>query len=97
MRKETKMWKCRDGRKIRICDMDDNHLLNAIKMIERLARREISYCLSVAYDLEATLQGEVALDEIAREIRRLEYEGVSPEEVCSSYENLVREKKRRGL
>jgi hypothetical protein len=29
------MWKCRDGRKIRVKDMDDAHLANTIRMLQR--------------------------------------------------------------
>jgi len=33
--KVTQKWKTKDGRIIRICDMDDNHLLNAQRMCRR--------------------------------------------------------------
>jgi hypothetical protein len=35
MRKVTKQWTMRNGTKIRICDMDDDHLNNSIRMMER--------------------------------------------------------------
>ena len=35
IRKQTKIWVTEDGRRIRICDMDDGHLHNTIKMFVR--------------------------------------------------------------
>ncbi|KKM18777.1 hypothetical protein LCGC14_1662320 [marine sediment metagenome] len=35
IRKQTKLWKIRDGSKIRICDMSDGHITNSIKMLLR--------------------------------------------------------------
>ena len=29
------IWTCRDGQQIRICDMDDKHLDNTIKLLDR--------------------------------------------------------------
>lgn len=37
MRKITKVWECKDGRRIRICDMEDKHLMNTIFYLERCA------------------------------------------------------------
>jgi hypothetical protein len=34
-RRATKKWKMRDGTKVRICDMDNGHLTNTLRMIER--------------------------------------------------------------
>ena len=34
-RKVTKVWTRKNGKKVRICDMNDYHLNNAIKMIDR--------------------------------------------------------------
>jgi len=37
MRKQTKLWKQRDGKRIRICDMTDTHIVNCVKMLKRKA------------------------------------------------------------
>lgn len=39
IRKQTLKWKTKDGRKIRICDMEDNHLINAARYLEREAAK----------------------------------------------------------
>lgn len=38
MKKQTSFWKTNSGKKIRICDMEDSHLLNAIKLMQRFGR-----------------------------------------------------------
>jgi len=38
IKKQTSLWKTRDGTKIRICDMSDSHLGNAMKFLETLSR-----------------------------------------------------------
>ena len=41
IRKQTKIWVTRDGRKIRICDMTDGHLQNTINMLYRAYRYDL--------------------------------------------------------
>lgn len=43
-KKVTKVWTTKDGSKIRICDMDDNHLVNTLKMLQRNARAHKINC-----------------------------------------------------
>lgn len=40
--KVTKVWTTKDGTRIRICDMTDDHLANAISFLERMAKKEFS-------------------------------------------------------
>ena len=38
LRRQTKKWQTKDGRKLRICDMDDGHLVNAMRMLRKYAK-----------------------------------------------------------
>ena len=39
MKKQTARWKQKDGTTIRICDMTDRHLINAITLIEKATQQ----------------------------------------------------------
>lgn len=45
------IWKQRDGTEIRVVDMDDQHLFNTIRMLERSAERH-ARDLFYAYDFD---------------------------------------------
>jgi len=89
MKKVTKKWKMRDGTKIGICDMEDSHLDNTIKMIERICRevhaRELTACASISF------QGEMACDEQDRFLTYSEWTDYAPD----LYEDLLNEQCRR--
>ena len=95
--KHTKKWPTKTGKKIRICDMTDTHLINTINMIERRAKQETDNALSAAYRAEMFLTGEMALMSIENEIRHLEEEGLPPDELCPLYKDLVEEALDRDL
>jgi len=97
IRKQTKIWTTKDKRKIRICDMADQHLINTTKMLERYADIYTQISLSKAYEAESCLQGEMALESIDNVIQDLEENGVAPERISPLYSNFIKEKLRRGL
>ena len=44
----TKVWTTADGKSIRICDMDNGHLLNTIRLLERMADTDAGYAAAFA-------------------------------------------------
>ena len=95
MRKQTKKWKTKFGEKIRICDMSDNHLLNAIRYLERFAKNQDKYIMS-QFDCGCPFQGEEACDAWDAALTRAcnaTWDDYLPE----IYTNLMWEVERRGL
>jgi hypothetical protein len=95
---ESGYWQTKDGRIIKIIDMDDEHLVNAIRLLKRTVRR-----MRFSHDLagwsalnfvngemaEYAIEGDLQLDA-----------GLSDEEWLerhTTYEELFGEAKRRGI
>jgi len=96
IRKQTKLWTTKTGRKIRICDMSDSHLLNAVKMLRRYAKSAYENAITNGYYLLGSLQGEAAIDHLEDQLMSLEEE--SPDEFLPDiYWNMLDECERRGL
>jgi len=87
MRKVTKLWKTKDGKRIRICDMEDSHLLNAIKCLERMVVIEKLETPFPSFNGEmAQYYSEQAYDQILNS---------PPEYFFPIYEDLLNERERR--
>ncbi len=96
-RKQTKLWTCQDNRRVRICDMSDSHLTNAIKYLQRKANVLGAQAILTGYEALSMLQGEIAVLTMEREIENLEENGMDPCEVNPLYDNLIEDAWRRGL
>ncbi len=98
-RKQTVVWTCKDGRKVRLCDMDDRHLLNCIAMLERKAAAHLASEISAAYSCLCMMGGEMAQFYCEQDIERMET--TDPIEFLADtvpiYEHLIAEKERRNL
>ena len=95
LRKQTKVWTTKDGRKVRICDMTDDHLINSIKLLRRHGEAKLSYARS-AIGIFGNTTAEMALVSIdAIELQLMDSDW--QEFVPSIYDNLQQECFRRGL
>ena len=90
MTKVTKQWTCRDGSKVRICDMTDSHIKNTIAMLERSYR----HGLNTMYSIYGGLQGEEAIACLDRDI--WEAEEIGPAYVNEIYDDLTLDLQRRA-
>ena len=95
MRKQTKRWTCKDGSKVRICDMSDSHLANAIAMLEKIAEIATPEYEAAAWSFLCSLRGEYAIMAAEQEIDNLMENGLDPCEINPLYENLIEEQTRR--
>ncbi len=87
----TKVWLQKNGEKIRLKDMSDQHLINTIAMLERNAKAvyssEINACMSISFN------GEQAQLEQERFLSQAEWEDYLPE----IFDDLIAEAERRKL
>lgn len=93
----TKIWKTQKGKKIRIKDMGDDHLINTVLMIERKSLAWRQEEIEAGYNLLESLNGEMAIMSVENDLRALERDdGQGPFEF-PIYADMVEEVARRGL
>ncbi len=66
------IWQTKDGRRIRVKDMTDSHLVNTVNFCIKTGEFHRNKALVDAYGFESMCRGEMAQDAIAQEIRMLE-------------------------
>ena|SRR3989304_2242804 len=97
MRKQTKKWTTKDGRKIRICDMSDEHLLNTLKFLKRTGRERWRADLDAMYSMSASFSiDSMAYYACEQDIVSMERRGFSPFNILL-YKELCNDAERREL
>lgn len=91
---KDKMWTMRNGKEIKIEDMTDSHLINTIKMVERVCLKRYNKLLSSGYSILSLLTGEQAVFDVENAIEFLEEDGVEYPDV---YYDLIEEADKRKL
>lgn len=93
----TKLWTQKDGTKIRIKDMGDKHLVNTIRMLERVHERNYSEAVQAGHSALVFLSGEMAIMHVEQELDALENDYDSEGFEDPLYFDLTQEAERRKL
>lgn len=91
------VWTMRDGTKIAIKDMGDQHIINTIRFLDRAAERIHEQAIMDGFSALSAVNGEQARYSIEDGIASLEQDGSDPYDEFPIYEHLVAEASRRGL
>ena len=86
-----KMWKTKDGQKIRVRDLGDRHLLNIVRLLERTHQREVDATLLAP----CPFHGDMAID--AFDAMQLQAMKSEPDDFYPIYTDLCDVVIRRGL
>ena len=97
LRKSTDMWTTATGRKIKIVDMTDSHLRNTIKMLEQYAKHMEQQVINAGESMLYSLQGEMAIESVEKDLDRLYQNGLDPCEISPIYCKLIAEANKRRL
>jgi hypothetical protein len=91
-------WKTKDGQVLKIKDMTDSHLLNAINFLRRKAPEMKQFQITLLERMLSFMDGEMAIYDIENKIDRLEETGeLELLEYNSPYSTMLWHAKRRGL
>ena len=80
-----RIWITRDGRKLKIKEMETSHINNCISMLKRIQSNQ----LKSMYDYSMCLNGEMAILEMEQAIEQIEEEGMEgiEQDYIDSFEN----------
>ena len=85
-------WTMRDGTRIWIKDMDDSHLLNTLRMLQRNAHYLRDQTEYEGFKMLNFLQGEMAIESVEQELRK-DWTDYLPD----IYDDLLRYARKRGF
>lgn len=88
-----KFWKTSDGKKIKIKDLDDKHLINCIHYLEKTSLQEYSRLCSIG----SIFIGDGACNELDDIMSGLEEDGDDPAFLYPIYNDLIKEAEKRNL
>ena len=93
MRKQTKKWTTKDGRKIRICDMLDEHLENTINRLIREA--EVRRYEAIRFYMSSPGPNGDMAQMLFDQEQEAVFDSCVEDFLPPIYTNLIREKERR--
>ena len=95
MNKVTKMWTMASGKKVRICDMSNEHLANTILMLKREAKRAEDVLVGDLLEAGRFVRGDHAVEDVEDALGRLTEHGFDPSNVSPLYDDLWADYHRR--
>ena len=91
---DNPVWKMKDGTEIRLEDMEDSHLINCPRMMERTFPLAREACTDAAWDAACFFQGEMA--QMSAENAASEYVSMrEPGDMWPVYNDMIKEMDRR--
>lgn len=94
MRKQVNLWMQKDGKRIRICDMEDRHLVNCVNLLKQFGEAKLQETIRVL--LRANVRGDRAQDAVMRELDEIaDHEW--HQHVPKIFWNMIDDVKRRAL
>jgi len=99
VRRQTKLWRTREGHFIRICDMTNQHLLSAIRLLRRHAQHELQRAIWHTHEMVGRVSpGTIAEDLLDDRLTELESEECHWSSfIPDIYDSLCDDAERRGL